>query len=226
MSLENEAPAGVVLAPALIGYSGGFLLPILPPSAGLPKIMDARAMTPKLAQRFAKATGLAASAGAVLSIAWWIDPAFADATGAPVMLAGFVFTFAGAVVVIWVARRRGGKFARELSAPWRLRPRLLRGWLALVTAAAVISGGVAAVESGGYSQNPPGELAQCKWSINKDHGQTNICVSHDRWLATGEDFQRIFVGILVLLLVFQCTSFTRAFFRDPPARDSATLSFS
>lgn len=134
------------------------------------------------------------------------------------------FTFTGAVVVIWVARRRGGDFARELSGPWTLRPRLLRDWLALVAAAAVISGGVAAVESGGYSQNPAGELAQCKWSINKDHGQTSICVSHDRWLTTGEDFQRIFVGILVLLLVFECTSFTRVFFRDPRPNDSATLS--
>jgi hypothetical protein len=83
-----------------------------------------------------------------------------------------------------------------------------RDWLALVAAAAVISAGVAAIASRGYSQNPPGQLAQCKWSIGKDHGQTNICVSHDRWLATGEDFQRMFVGILVLLLAFECTSFT------------------
>jgi hypothetical protein len=183
-------------------------------------------MTPRVARRLAKATGLAASAGAVLSIAWWIDPAFADATGVPVMLVGFMFTFAGAVIVIWVARRGGGEFARELSTPSMVRPRLLRDWLALVTAAAVISGGVAAIGSGGYSQNPPGELPECKWSIGKDHGQTNICVSHDGWLATGEDFQRVFLGILVLLLVFQCTSFTRAFFRDPPPRDSATPSFS
>jgi hypothetical protein len=88
-------------------------------------------MTPRLAQPLAKATGLAASAGAAVSIAWWLDPAFADATGVAVMLVGFVFTLAGLVLVLKASRGRGPDFARELSAPWAVRPRVLRDWLAL-----------------------------------------------------------------------------------------------
>lgn len=103
---------------------------------------------------------------------------------------------------------------------------VLRDWLALVAVAAVISAVVAAIESRGYSQSPPGQLAQCKWSINKDHGQRNICVSHDRWLATGEDFQRMFVGILVLVLAFECTSFTLASRPEKSGTDDAIMSFS
>jgi len=183
-------------------------------------------MTRRVAQKLAKVTGLAASVGAAVSIAWWLDPSFADATGFAVMLVGFGFTLAGLVLVLRTARGRGPEFAREVSTPWTVTPRLLRGWLALVAAAAVISAAAAAIESRGYSQNPPGELAQCKWSIVKDHGRTNICVSHDRWLATGEDFQRMFVGILVLLLAFECTSFTLISRPEQPRTDGATMSFS
>jgi hypothetical protein len=182
-------------------------------------------MTPRVAQSLAKATGLAASAGAAVSIAWWLDPALADATGVAVMLVGFVFTLAGLVLVLGASRGRRPDLARELSAPWAVRPRVLQGWLALVVAAVVISGGVAAIDSRGYSKSPPGQFAQCKWSIGKNHGKTNICVSHDRWLATGEDFQRMFVGILVLLLAFECTSFTRASRPEQSRSDGATVSF-
>jgi hypothetical protein len=179
-------------------------------------------MTPRLTQTLAKATGLAASAGPAVAIGWWLDPGFADATGVAVMLIGFVFTLGGLVLLIWTARGRGPDFPREVSRPWTVRPRLLRDWLALVAAAAVISGGVAAIGSRGFSQNPPGELAQCKWSLVKDHGQTNICVSHDRWLAEGGDFQRMFVGILVLLLAFECTTFTFMSRPEQPRTDGAT----
>jgi hypothetical protein len=161
-----------------------------------------------------------------VSVLWWLDPAFADATGVAVMLGGFLFTFAGLVLVIGAASGRGPDFARELSTPWAVRPRVLPGWLALVVAAAVISAAVAAIETRGYSQNPSGQLPQCKWSIVKDHGQTNICVNHDRWLATGEDFQRIFVGGLVLFLAFEYTSFTLMSRPEPPRTDGATMSFS
>src|SRR4029453_6281991 len=76
--------------------------------------MGQRSMTPRLAQTLAKATGLAASAGAAVSIAWWLDPAFADATGVAVMLVGFVFTLAGLVLVLRASRGRGPEFAGEL----------------------------------------------------------------------------------------------------------------
>jgi hypothetical protein len=144
-----------------------------------------------------------------VSVLWWLDPAFADATGVAVMLGGFLFTFAGLVLVIGAASGRGPDFARELSTPWAVRPRVLPGWLALVVAAAVISAAVAAIETRGYSQNPSGQLPQCKWSIVKDHGQTNICV-----------------GGLVLFLAFEYTSFTLMSRPEPPRTDGATMSFS
>lgn len=183
-------------------------------------------MTPRVAQEFAKVTGLAASIGAAVSIAWWFDPSFADATGVAVMLVGGGFTLAGLVLVLRTARGGGRGFAREMPALWAVRSRILRRWLTLVAAAAVISASVAAIDSRGYSQHPPGTLAQCKWSIVKDHGQTNVCVSHDRWLATGEDFQRMFVGVVVLLLAFECSSFTFISLPEQPRTDGAIKNFS
>jgi hypothetical protein len=63
--------------------------------------------------------GAAASAGVAFTVAWWIDPAFANVTGEPVMLVGFLFTLAGLGTVIALGSGRGREFLRSgLSTPW------------------------------------------------------------------------------------------------------------
>jgi hypothetical protein len=153
--------------------------------------------------------GVAASAGAAFTVAWWIDPAFADAAGDPVMLVGFLFVMGGLGTVIALGSDRGRGFLRScLSTPWTVTPLAVRTWLALVVAASALSAAVALPAMGGYSQNSPGEIPTCKWSLVKDHGRTNICVNHARWLATGHEFQRVFVGFLAIMLSIECASLT------------------
>jgi hypothetical protein len=64
------------------------------------------------------ATGSAASALAAVSIAWWLDPRLADATGDAVMIIGFMLALGGIGLVLALAYDRGATFAREgLSTP-------------------------------------------------------------------------------------------------------------
>jgi hypothetical protein len=116
---------------------------------------------------------------------------------------------AGLGTVIALGSDRGREFLRAgLSTPWTVTPLALRTWLVFVVAASAVSATIALPAMGGYSQNSPGEIPTCKWSLGKDQGRTNICVSHARWLATGHEFERVFVGFLAIMLSIECASLT------------------
>jgi hypothetical protein len=75
-------------------------------------------------------------------------------------------------------------------------------------------------ETGDWSQNPEG-AGNCRWSIVTNHGSTTLCVSHARWLATGNGFVRIFAGLLILFAAIECLIFAGRLNVDPPPHKAA-----
>jgi len=94
------------------------------------------------------------------------------------------------------SRRRTPR--HEHSAPrvgrefWRRR-RWLAVLLGSCVAISVVTVAVTLVATGGWSPNGRWALKRCQWSLGTNHGFTNICVSHDRWLATNNE-----VGLVLL----------------------------
>ena len=76
--------------------------------------------------------------------------------------------------------------------------------LAAICSIALISAIVSLFQTQGFSQNTGWSLPSCEWSIVKNHGATNICVSHSRWVATGDEFERAFLGFIELFLSVEC----------------------
>jgi hypothetical protein len=79
--------------------------------------------------------------------------------------------------------------------------------LAVVAIGAITSTAVGFDAEGGYSQNPAWTISKCEWSIGTNHGITNICVSHARWIATGQAFRQAFIGGIAFLLALQALMF-------------------
>ena len=161
--------------------------------------------------------------GASLSVALLAFPGLLGSWAGALMVFGWLIAFQGFAVMIatalWegiVAARRGLSRRRRRSAHRTptaglverigvLPKRLIWGFVVVVLASAV-SAAVGAVDSRGFSRNPEGMLNRCPWSIGKNHGLTNTCVSHARWAATGNDFVRMFVALCTVFLVVVCAS--------------------
>jgi hypothetical protein len=86
----------------------------------------------------------------------------------------------------------------------------LKKMLAAIIVVAVISAVFSVIRTAGYSQNPPRTLSRCQWSIGTNHGLTNLCVSHARWLSTGDEFQRIFIAFMAVFLALGSAAFAAA----------------
>jgi hypothetical protein len=83
-------------------------------------------------------------------------------------------------------------------------PTRLKQIVVVIAGVAIISVIASFIGTGGYSQNPPWTLPHCQWSIGTNHGFTNLCVSHARWLATAEEFQRAVIGFSAVFLSAIC----------------------
>ena len=176
--------------------------------------------SPPASIRAAKVAAAIAVIAACVSLIGWIAPSALNSVAFPMMITGFFIAFVGmggAIFMTW-----GNWFDRkENEKKWRDRLRFWSGlwWilplfqrvprrlvivLGFVCAVAITSSATSLAETGGYSQNPPNFLSRCPWSIGTNHGFTNLCVTHSRWLATGYEFERSFIGFLALFLAVEC----------------------
>jgi hypothetical protein len=164
----------------------------------------------------AQIAGALGAAGAAVSLAGWAYPPLLNVFGIPVMVVVFLFGFSGMVLMLFgenearPARRHGFWSVPSLpSDPFRFvkfvnieRARAIVG-LVVVATGAVASAAVGFNAEGSYSQNPVWTISRCEWSIYTNHGLTNICVSHARWIATGQDFRQAFIGLAAFFLALE-----------------------
>src|SRR4051794_1133228 len=124
------------------------------------------------------------------------------------MLLGFMFAFGGMVIFIVVGvlasasrsvRPRGGLTALLEGTPTRLGAVLLG-----LVACAIVSAIAGLITTGGYSQDLENAQPNCHWPIVTDHGATVLCVSHDRWLRTGQGFEHAFLGFIAVFTSLEC----------------------
>lgn len=177
---------------------------------------------PPLGIRAAQVAAVSATVAALLSVAGWIVPAIIDDLAVPVMIVGFTIALigmAGVIFTAWSNRldARGESRTRWefMGRRWREVPRLVRRFpkwlglmLAVICAVAAVSTALSLRDTGGFSQNPANYLPRCPWSIGTNHGFTEICVSHSRWLATGYEFQRSFLAAIAIFLSIECAIYT------------------
>lgn len=170
-----------------------------------------------IAQRVAAViTGIAAVVGVVVAVLWWAAPSLEKSDEGMVLVIGFLAAFLGMVGLIAFvgitssARARGSDQERPTDprSLWQRLPHWFLYGVGVVGLATVGSIVASLVGTGGYSQNPANSLHRCPWSIGTNHGLTNICVSHARWLATGDEFGRAFLGLVTVFLIVQCVVFT------------------
>jgi hypothetical protein len=174
----------------------------------------------------AESTCVLAAVAVVLSLVGWLVPALLNAIADWAMIIGFIFAFFGmaaAIICSWVSdlgfggapgRRFKLRRSPSLGAVLSRAPRRLKLVMGTIIALGVVSFALSFFGTGDYSQNPSGTLPRCKWSIGTNHGLTNICVSHARWLATGEEFQRAFIGLIAVFLSIECLIFAAVSRRD------------
>jgi hypothetical protein len=123
------------------------------------------------------------------------------------MVGGFVLAFLGMVAITSGLNRGRALSQKTVGRAWASLPKWLSNGLGLLIAVAFVSSVGSMITTDGYSRNPAGTVQGCRWSIGTNHGQTNLCVSHARWLAAGESFERIFVGMTSVFLVIECVVF-------------------
>jgi hypothetical protein len=167
----------------------------------------------------AQVAGGLAGLAAALAIGGWAFPPLLDAVGIPFVVVLFVIMLSGMVLLAYPKlgqprRSRKGFWSRPLPPdPFRFLNFLNHGrtWTILAILAFALAGFVAAANglgsTGGYSQNPAWTISKCKWSIGTNHGATNICVSHARWLATGQGFDQGFLGFLAVFFSIEAAIF-------------------
>jgi hypothetical protein len=159
---------------------------------------------------------------AVLSVGGWAFPPLFGVLAFPVILILFFLALIGIALLVISSKDPGRQpHASQRGLRVRLAPsvsgrfftsltrRQLWGIAGIVVAA--VMGVVTAVATtatmGVYSQNPPWTISKCEWSVGTNHGATNICVSHARWLEQGEEFKRAFTGIIALFLAVEALIF-------------------
>jgi len=107
---------------------------------------------------------------------------------------------------------RGAEFRRSdlVAFLWKTTPRLLRIWLALVLAAAIVSFGIAVGRAGQWEAAAPysDAPAGCHWPLYANHDTEHKCVSHGRWLDVKLQTAHIFVGFGALFCIIDCAAFT------------------
>jgi hypothetical protein len=186
-------------------------------SAGRLLNLDDEPRSPVLTYAAEGACVLAALA-ALLSLSGWLLPVFLNAIGDWAMVLGFTITFFGlatAFVCTLTSDLGFGGTPGRLTlrrtptlADWLSRtPRRLKQVAGVIIAVGIASSVLNFVGTGGYSQNPLGTLPHCEWSIGTNHGFTNLCVSHARWLRTGEQFQRAVLSLIALFLSIESLIF-------------------
>jgi hypothetical protein len=175
----------------------------------------------------AEKAGQGASGFACLAVAFgiggWAFPPLVKTLGDPVILVLLLIAFSGVALVFYLlvflkldSTRRSLDGA--LASPFTLEPVrflafLTNGptWTSLGICASALTGFVVAVAgalgTGGWSQNPAWTISLCKWSVGKNHGATNVCVSHAHWLATGQQFDRTAIGFLAVFLSIEAAIF-------------------
>jgi hypothetical protein len=154
------------------------------------------------------AFGLAAITD-IVSVVAWIIPAVLSVVGVWLLLVDFVFGFVGlgSIIVAIVVRNVQGRWASSdrlratTTIPLPLRLKVAVGSVIGLAVVSMIGG---FVSTSGYSQNPQGTDPHCKWSIGTNHGLTNLCVSHSRWVATGDGVVRAALGFLAIFLTTLC----------------------
>jgi hypothetical protein len=156
-----------------------------------------------------------------ISVLGWAAPALLNRFADFVTVIGFLLVFigtGGTLIVVWANGvetlvRQGWRTASQgpsFDLSISRIPRRLKQMLAAIIVVAVTSAVFSVIRTAGYSQNPPGTLSRCQWSIGTNHGLTNLCVSHARWLSTGDEFQRIFIGFMAIFLALGCAAFAAA----------------
>jgi hypothetical protein len=163
-------------------------------------------------------TAILAGGAALGSLVGWLLPQALNNVAGPILVVAFFAAFVGMaslIAFVWsgslrVVQQRGWGYAVRDESPgfaWRQIPRRFRQGLLAIVAVAVISTAASLIGTAGYSQNPRGALSRCEWSIGTNHGLTNICVSHARWLATGDEFERAFLGFVAVFLCVESVAF-------------------
>ncbi len=160
--------------------------------------------------------GYSAALATVLSVGEWVLPTLVRPIAVAAMLIGFFIAFVGVpamMVVVTVrdrGRRRSGRrrcwepSSSDLGSLWKAVPRSVGLILVAICSVALVSAIVSLLQTQGFSQDTRWSIPSCEWSIVKDHGATNICVNHSRWVATGDEFERAFLGFLALFLSVEC----------------------
>jgi hypothetical protein len=170
----------------------------------------------KINSAIGKLFGYSAAFAAALSVGEWLLPTLVRPIAVAAMLIGFLIAFLGVPTMMVVAalrHHRGRSKARrrwwepsssDLGSLWKAIPSPVGLILAAICSIALVSALVGLFQTRGFSQNTRGSLPSCEWSIFKDHGATNICVSHSRWVATGDEVERAILGFLALFLSVEC----------------------
>jgi hypothetical protein len=171
----------------------------------------------------AKAAYGLATITALFSVASWIIPAVLGAAGGWLLLVDFVFGFVGLAVIIVATGVRNFQGRATLidgvsAVPPTALPNRLKIAAGGVIGVAVVSMLGGFVSTAGYSQNPQGTDPHCEWSIGTNHGLTNICVSHSRWVATGDGVIRASLGFLAIFLTFICIIIVKRSMRSTRGR--------
>jgi hypothetical protein len=160
----------------------------------------------------ATATGTLAVVATCVALAWWAAPSLESRAEGLVLVGGFFAAFFGMMALIGTVGRFRRSQSQELSTDprsiFRILPRWFISGVAAIVLVTVVSIVASLVGTGGYSQNPAHFISRCPWSIGTNHGLTNVCVSHTRWLATGDAFGRAFLGMATVFLTVQCVVFT------------------
>ena len=148
----------------------------------------------------------------------WLDPAGLNQNAIVVIFLTFVLVVHLFPALLLASALRGRERSwREIKI--RNFPKQLLWYLSLTSAIALVVLLVSVIQNPKWSQDPPGTLARCKWSLVHNDPYTTLCVSHARYLATGQGLVRSAFAILILFLCAMASGFADIYF---PRRESAT----
>lgn len=158
--------------------------------------------------RTAVTTGLAlvATVCAATGVASWLLPDHLKFV-VWLFLVAFFAAFAGMGYMI-VARIRArdhrddGPRTPDIRAAARLPS--LRKLVIVALTCGVVSGAAGLITTSGYSADPPRNDPSCPWRIGTNHGSTNRCVTHARWLQVQDGVDRGLLGIVTLFTSIEC----------------------
>jgi hypothetical protein len=143
---------------------------------------------------------------AASTVVGWVWGALLDAAGEPLMIVCLATAGAGMVAVLVVAatdptaQRRWRPRNPPVTTFTGIRPDRRRAPWAIGLIAA-ISGAAGFVSTGGLSPDARNTQPGCQWSVGTDHGATERCVSHGRWLEVERGVEH---GLLGMIAVFAC----------------------